>query len=143
MSGSTDSVTVSVTVAADPGTAFRVFTDEIDAWYVRGPYSWVNAERAAGIRFEDGYLREVWTDGGHVDTGRILTWEPPRRLVWADLLNDGAMEIEVEFRGVTGGTEVVLVHRGLDTLPPDVAGRIRRGYSWNIGLKWYAEVLGR
>ncbi|MFD9950692.1 SRPBCC domain-containing protein [Nonomuraea sp. NPDC059023] len=143
MSGSTDSVTVSVTVAADPGTAFRVFTDEIDAWYVRGPYSWVNAERAAQIRFEDGYLREVWTDGGHVDTGRILTWEPPRRLVWADLLNDGAMEIEVEFRGVTGGTEVVLVHRGLDTLPPDVAGRIRRGYSWNIGLKWYAEFLGR
>ncbi|MFI6390250.1 SRPBCC domain-containing protein [Nonomuraea sp. NPDC050540] len=143
MSGGTDSVTVSVTVAADPGTAFRVFTDEIDAWYVRGPYSWVNAERAAGIRFEDGYLREVWKDGGHVDTGRILTWEPPRRLVWADLLNDGAMEIEVEFRGVAGGTEVVLVHRGLDTLPPDVAGRIRRGYSWKIGLEWYADFLGR
>ncbi|MFI6503753.1 SRPBCC domain-containing protein [Nonomuraea typhae] len=135
----TDSVRVSVTVPADPGTAFRVFTDEIDDWYVRGPYSWVNPELAAGIRFEDGYLREVWKDGGHVDTGRVLAWEPPHRLLWADLLNDGAMEIEVEFRAVTGGTEVVLVHRGLDTLPPDVAGRIRRGYAWQIGLRWYAE----
>jgi hypothetical protein len=98
------SVQAGVTVPVDPGTAFRVFTDEIDRWYVRGPHSWVDPERAVAIRFEDGFLREVWSDGGHVDTGR----------------------------------RVLLEHRGLDTLPPAVAGRIRRGYSWNIVLGWFA-----
>ena len=49
------------------------------------------------------------------------------------------MEIEVAFSAVEGGTEVLLEHRGLDTLPADVAGRIRRGYSWNIVLGWFAD----
>ncbi|MEO3868190.1 SRPBCC domain-containing protein [Nonomuraea sp. B12E4] len=134
------SVQASVTVPVDPATAFRIFTDEIDHWYVRGRHSWVDPDRAVGIRFEDGYLREVWSDGGHVDTGRVVVWEPPHRLVWADLLNrTGRMEIEVAFSPVEGGTEVLLEHRGLDTLPPDVAARIRRGYSWNIVLGWFAD----
>ncbi|MBT2227530.1 SRPBCC domain-containing protein [Nonomuraea sp. NEAU-A123] len=139
-----NSVQAAVTVPVDQATAFRVFTDEIDSWYVRGPHSWVDPSRAVGIRFEDGFLRELWSDGGHVDTGRILVWEPPRRLVWADLINDqGEMEIEVAFSPVDGGTEVLLEHRGLDTLPPDVAGRIRRGYSWQIALRWFAESFAR
>ncbi|MEU7857164.1 SRPBCC domain-containing protein [Nonomuraea sp. NPDC049141] len=139
-----NSVQAAVIVPVDQATAFRVFTDEIDGWYVRGPHSWVDPSRAVGIRFADGYLRELWSDGGHVDTGRILVWEPPRRLVWADLINDqGEMEIEVAFTPVDGGTEVLLEHRGLDTLPPDVAGRIRRGYSWQIALRWFAESFAR
>lgn len=135
-----NAVQASVTVPVDQATAFRIFTDEIDRWYVRGRYSWVDPGRAVGIRFEDGYLRELWSDGGHVDTGRILAWEPPHRLVWADLINKtGRMEIEVAFSPVDGGTKVVLEHRGLDTLPADVAARIRRGLSWNIVLRWYAD----
>ncbi|TDD16758.1 SRPBCC domain-containing protein [Nonomuraea diastatica] len=133
------SVQASVTVPVEPADAFRAFTDEIDSWWVRGRHSWVDPARAVGIRFEDGCLRELWSDGGHVDTGRVLTWDPPHRLVWADLINKtGRMEIEVSFTPVTGGTEVLLEHRGLDTLPPDVAGRIRRGYSWQIALRWFA-----
>ncbi|GAA2696169.1 SRPBCC domain-containing protein [Nonomuraea recticatena] len=138
-----DSVRASVVVAVDPATAFRVFTDEIDSWYVRGPHSWVDQRRAVGIGFDDGFLRERWSDGGHVDTGRVLVWEPSRRLVWADLLHaGGAMEVEVAFTAVEGGTEVSLEHRGLDTLPPPVAGRIRLGYSWQVALGWFARFLG-
>ncbi|TDE39294.1 activator of HSP90 ATPase [Nonomuraea mesophila] len=133
------SVQAGVTVPVEPADAFRIFTDEIDSWWVRGPHSWVDPERAVGIRFEDGHLRELWSDGAHVDTGRVLAWEPPHRLVWADLINrTGRMEIEVSFTPVAGGTEVLLEHRGLDTLPPDVAERIRRGYSWQIALRWFA-----
>ncbi|MER7499070.1 SRPBCC domain-containing protein [Nonomuraea pusilla] len=135
------SVRAAVTVPAAPAAAFRAFTDEIDRWYVRGPHSWVDPGRAVAIRFEDGFLRELWSDGGHVDLGRIVAWEPPHRLVWADLLNEGGrMEIEVSFTADGSGTRVELEHRGLDTLPPDVAGRIRRGYSWNIVLRWYATA---
>lgn len=141
--GPPDSVRARVTVPVDPATAFRIFTDEIDGWYVRGPHSWVDPARATAIRFEGGYLRELWDDGGHVDTGRVLVWEPPRRLVWADLLHrTGRMEVEVVFSPVAGGTEVLLEHRGLDTLPPAVAGRIRLGYSWDIALQWLAGALG-
>lgn len=137
-----NAVQATVVVPVDQDTAFTVFTGEIDSWYVRGPHSWVDQAKAVGIRFVDGYLRELWSDGGHVDVGRVVTWEPPRRLVWADLLNEtGSMEIEVVFTPVGEGTSVTLEHRGLDTLPPDVAGRIRRGYSWNITLRWYAEAL--
>ncbi|MEU1724495.1 SRPBCC domain-containing protein [Nonomuraea sp. NPDC005692] len=134
-----NAVRAEVVVPVDPATAFRMFTDEIDQWYVRGRHSWVDPARAVAIRFQDGYLRELWDDGGHADMGRIVRWEPPRRLVWADLLNPGGrMEIEVAFTPVEDGTQVLLEHRGLDTLPPDVAGRIRRGYSWNIVLGWFA-----
>lgn len=134
------SVRASVKVAVDVATAFKVFTDEIDAWYVRGPYSWVDPDRAVGIGFRDGYLRELHSDGGHVDVGRVVAWEPPRRLVWADLLNDGSMEIEVTFAASGEGTEVALEHRGLDTLPSEVERRIRRGFSWNIVLDWFASA---
>ena len=51
---STDSVTTSVEVAVDPATAFEVFTEEIDAWYQRGPHSWKNPDRAVAVRFEPG-----------------------------------------------------------------------------------------
>ncbi|MFF0312341.1 SRPBCC domain-containing protein [Streptosporangium sp. NPDC004379] len=136
MSGS---VQAGVTVPVDRAAAFRIFTEEIDGWYVRGPHSWVDPGRAVGIRFEDGFLRELWSDGGHVDLGRLVAWEPPHRLVWADLVNPGGrMEIEVTFHPVEDGTEVRLLHHGLDTLPADVADRIRRGYSWNIALRWFA-----
>ncbi|MFI6317422.1 SRPBCC domain-containing protein [Nonomuraea sp. NPDC050556] len=137
-----NAVQATVTVPVDQQTAFAVFTAEIDAWYVRGPHSWVDQAKAVGIRFVDGYLRELWSDGGHVDVGRVIAWEPPHRLAWADLLNDGAaMEIEVVFTPDGDGTSVTLEHRGLDTLPPEVERRIRRGYSWNIALRWYAEAL--
>uniref|UniRef100_UPI000AE91B8C SRPBCC domain-containing protein n=1 Tax=Nonomuraea pusilla TaxID=46177 RepID=UPI000AE91B8C len=70
------------------------------------------------------------SDGGPVDLGRVVTWEPPHRLVWADLLDEsGRTESEVSFTADGDGTRVELEHHGLDTLPPDVAGRIRRGYS--------------
>ncbi|NUT39793.1 MAG: hypothetical protein HOV86_07345 [Thermoactinospora sp.] len=136
-----NAVQARVTVPIDVATAFTVFTDEIDAWYVRGPHSWVEPAKAIGIRFVDGYLRELHADGGHVEVGKVIVWEPPSRLAWADLLNDGSMEIEVTFAATGEGTEVTLEHRGLDTLPSEVERRIRRGYSWNVALRWFADAV--
>ncbi|MEV4165898.1 hypothetical protein [Nonomuraea dietziae] len=45
-------------------------------------------------------------------------------------------------RAGEGGTEVSLEHRGLDTLPPPVAGRIRLGHSWQVALGWFARFPG-
>ncbi len=55
------SVRLSITVAVDPDTAFDVFTGEIDAWYRRGPHTFVdNRETEVDVRFEsdgDGATR--------------------------------------------------------------------------------------
>jgi hypothetical protein len=32
-----DAVTVSIEVAVSPGVAFEVFTEDLDAWWQRGP----------------------------------------------------------------------------------------------------------
>jgi hypothetical protein len=96
---STDSVTTSIEVAVDPATAFEVFTEEIDAWYRRGPHNFADPARAVGIRFEPGVggrLIEVYdatTGEGHT-AGEIVVWDPGRRLVFVD---NRKTEVDVRF----------------------------------------------
>ena len=47
-------VSSTVTVSVDPPTAFAVFTDEIDLWWVRGPINFNDSARAVGMRCERG-----------------------------------------------------------------------------------------
>ncbi|MBA3383186.1 MAG: SRPBCC domain-containing protein [Actinobacteria bacterium] len=110
-----------VEVAVDPATAFAVFTDEIDAWYERGPHSWNDPDRAVAIRFEGGRLLEVYEDGAY-EMGRVVAWEPGRRLAFVyqnvHLPLEGT-EVEVRFEAVAGGTRITLEHRGLERLPAE------------------------
>jgi uncharacterized protein YndB with AHSA1/START domain len=141
------SVTASVEVAVDPTTAFEVFTEDIDAWYKRGPHSFKDSKRAVAVRFEPGVggrLIEVHdpVTGEGIEWGRVLVWEPGTRLVFADLLSSAPpaplTEVEVRFASVEGGTRVTLEHRGLDRLPPDVAAQ-KRKYGWVTLLGWFDE----
>lgn len=145
----TDSATVTIDVGVDPGTAFEVFTDEIDSWYQRGPYSWRYPDRAVGIRFEphvDGRLLEVHdrATGEGFAFGKVLVWEPGARLVFADLVSseppNPLTEVEVRFEAAGDGTRVTLEHRGLDRLPPDVAAQ-KRMYGWQTTLRWFEEYM--
>ena len=52
------SVRLSISVAVDPQTAFEVFTEEIDAWYRRGPHNFADPERAVG----DPFRARAWAD---------------------------------------------------------------------------------
>jgi uncharacterized glyoxalase superfamily protein PhnB len=110
----TESVTASIEVRVDPQTAFRIFTDEIDAWWVRGPINFYNAARAVGIRFEPGlggrYL-EIYDNatGEALEIGRITLWEPGRRLVYRSSLDD--TEVDIRFEAIEGGTRVALEQR--------------------------------
>ncbi len=117
------SIVRSVEVPVAPDEAFRAFTDEIDDWYERGPYSWNDPERAVAIRFADGRLLEVYEEGEPYEMGRVTVWEPGRRLAFAyrnvQLPPDLETEVEVRFEPVAGGTRVTLEHRGLEQLPPD------------------------
>jgi uncharacterized protein YndB with AHSA1/START domain len=146
----TDSVTTSVEVAVDPITAFEVFTEEIDEWYQRGPYSWKNPERAVAVRFEPGVggrWIEVWDEetGEGYDFGRIKAWERGKRLLLDYLVHDGGhvTEVEVRFEPTEGGTRVVLEHRGWDALPAAVAAagvaNVQKGEPVLLG--WFAEYI--
>ncbi|MGO8955820.1 MAG: VOC family protein [Streptosporangiaceae bacterium] len=104
-------VTSEATVSVDPETAFTIFTDEMDLWWVRGPINFYDASRAVARRCEPGVggrLLEVYDDtaGDALELGRITTWQPGQRLAWTSSLDD--VKTEVRFVPVTGGTAVTV-----------------------------------
>jgi uncharacterized glyoxalase superfamily protein PhnB len=100
-----------VTVAADPQTAFTVFTEEIDLWWVRGPINFYDSARVIAMRCEPGVggrLLEVYSaDGSDVlELGRITNWSPGERLAWNSAVDD--VTVEVRFAPGAGGTTVTV-----------------------------------
>jgi|SRR5579864_2530686 len=114
-----------ITVAATQQRAFEVFTAQFGSWWPReyqiGPAPMVDfiLEGKAGGRWY-----ELDQDGTQCDTGHILVFEPPHRVVLAWQLNDRwqydpdpSHASEVEIRFVAEGpshTRVELEHRGFE-----------------------------
>jgi uncharacterized protein YndB with AHSA1/START domain len=113
----------SVVVRAPVERAFDVFTAGISRWWFKthkigpAPLKEVVMEGRAGGRW---YERDE--DGSECDWGRVLVWEPPKRLVlaWqidADFKYDPGLvtEVEVTFAAVGANeTRVALEHRHLE-----------------------------
>lgn len=100
-----------VEVAADPLTAFTVFTEELDLWWVRGPINAYDSGRLVEMRCEPGVggrILEVYDaeSGDGLELARITAWEPGTRLAWSSSLDD--VTIEVRFEPAPGGTLVRL-----------------------------------
>jgi uncharacterized protein YndB with AHSA1/START domain len=141
--------TATVEVALDPASAFRTFTEEIDAWWRRDPMNWNDPERAIGVRFEPGKggrwieVHDAATGEGF-EMGRISVWEPGERLVFsyrdASHQIDGT-EVEVRFRAIPGGTRVTVEHRGWERVSPDVlSGKLAtKRWGWANILNWYSH----
>jgi hypothetical protein len=103
------SVSSRVEVGVDPGTAFSVFTEELDLWWVRGPINHHAAGRVLAMRCEPGVggrLLEVYDDGtgDALELARITVWEPGQRLAWRSSIDD--VETEVRFTAAGTGTVV-------------------------------------
>jgi uncharacterized protein YndB with AHSA1/START domain len=127
MTTATDSTTdvpvrKSVRVKVSPERAFRVFTEDFDGWWPRthhigkSPMKRAILQGAAGGRC---YTEQE--DGTECDWGKILVWDPPRRLVIAwqithqwgyepDLAKSSEVEIRFEPEQ-DGSTRVDLEHR--------------------------------
>ena len=148
-----DVAKVTVTVAADPATAFAIFTEETDLWWRRG-FKFRMAGRQPGtLLFEGGVggrLMEQFAtpDGPRVVVmGQITVWDPPNRFafVWraANFAPEESTEVEVLFEAAGEQTRVTVCHRGWAQLRADhpvrhgadAAGTIR-----NIGL-WWGELM--
>jgi uncharacterized protein YndB with AHSA1/START domain len=126
-------VLVAIDVRRGIEEAFRVFTAEIGAWWPVAAHS-VEPDKVETVVLEGragGRLYERWRDGGEVDWGRVLAWEPPARLVlsWSPTLERrAATEVEVRFVAVEPDhTRVELEHRGWERLG-DLAAQARSSY---------------
>lgn len=149
-----DLARASVGLAVPPAEAFRVFTEEIDLWWRRGR-RFRNGPGDRGIVCIEpgvgGRLFESFdTEAGErvVETGRVLAWEPPERLLleWR-AINFGPherTEVEVTFAPTArGGTLVTVVHRGWSALRADHP--VRHGqdvpaFIRSMGM-WWGDLL--
>jgi uncharacterized protein YndB with AHSA1/START domain len=142
-----------VTVGVPVERAFRVFTVAFNSWwpaqYHIGQADIAEAvlePRAGGRWYERG------VDGSECDWGRVLTWEPPHRLVVTWQINgqwqfdpDPAHASEIEVRFTADGPEqttVELEHRLLDRLVDGQALRdgITGGGGWGALLELFAKA---
>lgn len=100
-----------IEVSVDPETAFTVFTEELDLWWVRGPINSYGAGKLVAMRCEPGVggrLLEVYDSatGEGLELGRITAWESGRHLAWKSSLDD--VTIDVRFQPTAQGTIVRL-----------------------------------
>jgi uncharacterized protein YndB with AHSA1/START domain len=134
-------VKCSVDVKAPPARAFGLFSANMAAWWPRGrtPGSSPHVELVIEPR-QDGRWFERDADGNETPWGKVLAWEPPRRLVLGWQLDhrfrfdaDLMMEVEILFEELAGGgTRVSLEHRDLERLGAEAgtfAGKVRSGWS--------------
>ncbi len=124
-----DQATVSVLVRVPPADAFRIFTEEIDAWWRRGLRYRIGEGRSV-VHLEPklgGRLFETFQspDGAErvKETGRVTGYEPPFRLVleWraVNFAPGESTEVEVRFDASPSGTLVTVCHRGWSKLRAD------------------------
>ncbi len=128
-----DQARVSVLVEVSPDEAFRIFTQEIDQWWRRGLAYRAGGRTTSVLHLEGrvgGKLFETIDSGGStrvVQTGHVIVWEPPARLVFewraTNFAPDERTEVEVCFEASRSGTLVTVTHRGWSRIRPDHPAR--------------------
>jgi uncharacterized protein YndB with AHSA1/START domain len=141
-----------VVVATSPERAFRVFTEGIDAWWPRQHHIGKSPMARAVIEPRPGgRWYAVCEDGSECDTGKVLEWDPPRRvlLAWqltADWQYDASFVTEVEVTFTPEGpshTRVELEHRNLERFGA-AAADLRKGIDapqgWGLILEPFKKA---
>lgn len=108
-----------------PAKAFEVFTNEIDTWWPAAYHFGSSAPKRVVVEGrEQGAIYTEQEDGTNSPWAKVMSWEPPHRLVFAwqvspafhyepDLARNS--EVEVIFTSASAGiTEVKLEHRAFD-----------------------------
>jgi uncharacterized protein YndB with AHSA1/START domain len=132
----------SVTVRAPIEKAFAVFTESFGTWWPADYHVNPKGYESAFIEPQvGGRWFERAPDGSEYDWGRVLAWDPPRRILLTWQLNgeyvfepEQASEVEITFTAEDAGrTRVDVVHSrfegltGADSVARTVGGE--RGWS--------------
>lgn len=130
-----------VVVEAPPERAFRVFTQKFNLWWPRDHHiGKAELDEAVIEPHAGGRWYERGTDGSECEWGRVLVWDPPKRLVMAWQINhqwqyDPSLVTEVELRFTPVGpmqTRVELEHRNLERFG-DHAETMRQAFDSDHG----------
>ena len=115
--GSTDAVRKTITVRCSADTAFRIWTEQINAWWPKGhsrsghPSTTVLIEGQAG-----GRIYERTPEGVEYDWGQIVVWDPPHHFAYYWYLgSDSQKPTRVDVQFIAQGkasTRVDVNHRG-------------------------------
>jgi len=152
-----DQVRVSVLVRVPVEAAFRAFTEDINLWWRRGvKYRVFGGERGI-IHLEpwvNGRVFESFEQGESeraFQTGVVLVWDPPHRLVFewraVNFAPSEKTEVEVEFAASASdpaaATLVTVSHRGWSKLRDDHP--VRHGHDARAFLRtmgpWWGELM--
>jgi uncharacterized protein YndB with AHSA1/START domain len=157
-----DQARVTVSVAVPPGEAFRIFTEEIDQWWRRGP-RFRNTREASGERgmlciepkLGGRVFESIDADEGAeadapprvIEIGRVSVWEPARRLVFSWRASNFApvesTEVEALFEASPSGTRLTVTHRGWSALRADHPVRHGQEVAAFIRMMgtWWGDLL--
>ncbi len=156
-----DAAQVSVRVSAGQEAAFDAFTRELGLWWRPHPLFATTPRAPGAVALErpglQGRLVETLADGRTFEIGRVIAWEPPRRVCFgwrpASLPPADATEVEVVFAPAGDQTRVTVTHRGWSHVPEGHVARhgfpgdllLRRlGEWWTAQLRRYkGAVTGR
>lgn len=119
-----DPVRCEVEVNAPPERVFAAFTEDLGSWWP-AEYTWAQTtlEDIAIESSQGGRCHETGPHGFSCDWGRVLEFEPPRRLVFTWQISpdrtpkpdpERSSEVEVTFEQVENGTKVGLEHRAFE-----------------------------
>jgi len=131
-----------VLVSWDQETAFQRFTVRLGSWWPVRTHS-IGGNRLQKVVFEPGVggrIYEEHQDGRRFQWGRVLDWDPPRRVkfTWHPSRDPStAQEVEVTFAPEGTGTRLLLVAAGWEKWGPKAA-RARKGYS--VGWAYVLNV---
>jgi uncharacterized protein YndB with AHSA1/START domain len=142
----------SVRVNADQARAFDAFTAGLDKWWPRTHTVGGSPLKKAILEpFEGGRWFHIGEDGSESDNGRVLVFDPPKRLLLTWEINSdwkcdptAVSEIEVTFFAEgPNETRVELEHRHLDRLgpkSPEVRIQIDGPGGWGSILEAFKSV---
>jgi uncharacterized protein YndB with AHSA1/START domain len=149
---SVEPVRKEIVVHTSQERAFEVFTGQMERWWPKehhvgtAPLARTVLEPRVG-----GAWYAICEDGSRSDTGKVLAWDPPHRVVLAWQLAAGwsydpSFMTEVEVTFVAEGprrTRVQLEHRNLErygAAADDLRRSIDADGGWMLGLRSFARV---
>ena len=144
------SIRKQLTVEAPLDRAFRVFTANMGTWWPKQHHIGASELKDCVIEPKaNGRWYEVGEDGSTCEWGKVLAWDPPRRVLLAWQLNgefkydpDLLTEVEVSFTALgPRQTQVSFEHRNLERLGA-VADRLVKemGEGWGQILQSFVRT---
>lgn len=145
----------SLPIKASAERCFKVFTEQIDAWWPRQHHIGQSPLKREVLEARPGgRWYGLSEDGSECEVGKVLVWEPPRRLVLAWQITgqwryDPAFVTEVEVRFTPEGENACRLdfeHRNLDRYGREeatIAAQFEAHEGWMIGLEAMAAIAER